>query len=107
MGRGGLPCPLSALPARSPHSFHTASPRALPVRRHRHACPAHTHRRTATTLTAAPPSHSPFLFVLSPSRLCVGTNHGYRTYDCESFSLLYDRQGDGTSIVEMLFRTSL
>ncbi|KAI8367669.1 WD40-repeat-containing domain protein [Radiomyces spectabilis] len=39
--------------------------------------------------------------------IAVGTKNGYRLYNCDPFGKCYSKSGEGTSIVEMLFCTSL
>jgi len=39
--------------------------------------------------------------------MCIGTKNGYYIYACNPFSLLYAKEGESTSILEMLFNTSL
>jgi autophagy-related protein 18 len=39
--------------------------------------------------------------------MCIGTTNGYYIYACNPFSLLYAKEGESTSILEMLFNTSL
>ncbi|KAI8978949.1 WD40-repeat-containing domain protein [Pilobolus umbonatus] len=41
------------------------------------------------------------------SCVSVGTERGYRIYNCDPFGKCYSKQGGGTGIVEMLFCTSL
>jgi autophagy-related protein 18 len=39
--------------------------------------------------------------------LGIGTRSGYYIYSCDPFGLLYAKEGEGTSLLEMLFNTSL
>ncbi|CDH56505.1 wd40 repeat-like protein [Lichtheimia corymbifera JMRC:FSU:9682] len=41
------------------------------------------------------------------SCVSVGTETGYRMYNCDPFGRCYSKSGRGASIVEMLFCTSL
>ncbi|RIB12936.1 WD40-repeat-containing domain protein [Gigaspora rosea] len=41
------------------------------------------------------------------SCISVGTQHGYKIYNCDPFGKCYSKSGGGTGIVEMLFCTSL
>eukprot|EP00051_Salpingoeca_urceolata_P026828 m.478897 g.478897 ORF g.478897 m.478897 type:complete len:382 (+) comp21268_c0_seq1:256-1401(+) len=41
------------------------------------------------------------------SRLSVGTRHGYQTYALQPLKQLYEKRGEPTGILEMLFNTSL
>lgn len=41
------------------------------------------------------------------SRLSVGTQRGYQTYSLDAVKLVYEKTGEPTSILEMLFNTSL
>lgn len=41
------------------------------------------------------------------SCLAIGTQSGYRIYSCDPFSKIYENRDGDTSIIEMLFSTSL